>query len=63
MTCAHALAKRGNDLPHAKLDPELVRQIRANRNGWTAKRWAQHLGVHLRTVEAVRSYKNWRHVR
>ena len=59
---AHALAKRGTDLPQSKLNPELVRQIRRNPNGWTAKRWAEELGVHVRTVEAVRSYKNWSHV-
>ena len=53
---------RGTDLPQSKLNPELVRQIRRNPNGWTAKRWAEELGVHVRTVEAVQSYKNWRHV-
>ena len=29
--------KRGNDLPQARLTPELVREIRANRQGMTAK--------------------------
>jgi hypothetical protein len=59
---AHITARRGNDLPHAKLNPELVRQIRANRHGWTAKQWAQHLGLHQRTIDAVRDRRNWSHV-
>lgn len=56
---AHVYSKRGNDLPHARLTPSIVRQIRFNRNGWTARQWAEHLGVHLRTIEAVREYRNW----
>lgn len=59
---AHEFSVRGTKLPHAKLNEDLVRQIRSNRNGWTAKKWADHLGVHVRTIEAVRSYRNWRHV-
>lgn len=59
---AHYSAKRGNDLPHAKLNPEKVREIRRNRRGLTARQWAQELGLHVRTIEAVRAYKNWRHV-
>lgn len=54
---------RGNQLPHAKLSPERVRAIRANVNGWTAKRWAEMLRVHVRTIDAVRTFQNWKHVR
>ena len=59
---AREFALRGNRLPHAKLNPETVRAIRVNRHGWTAKKWAQHLGLHIRTVEGVRSFRTWKHV-
>ena len=55
-------ARRGNDLPHARLTPELVREIRANRHGLTAKQWAAKLGTHLRTIEKVRHYETCIHV-
>lgn len=55
-------ARRGNALPHARLTPELVREIRANRHGLTAKQWAAKLGTHLRTIEKVRHYETWIHV-
>lgn len=54
--------KRGNELPHAKLNPDLVRTIRANRHGWTAKQWAAHLGLHKRTIDKVRDRESWSHV-
>lgn len=57
----HAL--RGNALPHARLNASAVRDIRRNVPGWTAKQWAVELGVHLRTIEKVRHYETWRHVR
>ena len=60
---AHALAARGNQLPHAKLTPDIVRAIRANKDDWTARQWAAHLGVHRRTIDAVREYRNWGWVR
>ena len=53
---------RGNRLPHAKLNPDTVRAIRVNRHGWTAKKWAKHLGLHIRTVEGARSFRTWKHV-
>lgn len=59
---ARLVCKRGTDLPHARLDPDKVRAIRANKGGWTSKQWAQHLGVHLRTIESVRDYRTWVHV-
>jgi len=59
---AKACAKRGNQLPHARLDPEAVREIRSNVLGLTAKQLAQRYGVHHRTIEKVRHYETWSHV-
>jgi hypothetical protein len=56
-------ALRGNQLPHARLDANQVRAIRENRNGWTARQWGKALGVHHRTIEKVRHYETWVHVR
>lgn len=40
-------AKRGNDLPHAKVNPEIVRKIRIDsEQGITAKCQASEYGVH-----------------
>lgn len=55
-------APRGNALTHARLTPGLVKEIRANRNGMTAKQWASAIGCHLRTIEKVRHYETWIHV-
>lgn len=54
--------KRGNDLPHAKLDPPKVKAIRALHGTATAKQIAARFGVHYRTVEKVLSYETWIHV-
>ena len=54
-------ARRGTDLPHARLTPDLVREIRANRKGLTARQWAKSIGCHYRTVEKVRHYETWIH--
>lgn len=56
------LAVRGEQLPQAKLNESIVRQIRENRRGLTAKQWAKQLGVHQRTIDKVRDYRSWRHV-
>ena len=55
-------ARRGTDLPQSKLNPELVREIRTNRHGMTAKAQAAKYGVHYRTIEKVRHFESWRHV-
>ena len=52
-------ARRGNALPHARLTPALVKEIRANRQGLTARKWADRLHIHYRTVEKVRHYETW----
>ena len=58
---AYELARRGEQLSHARLNTSLVREIRSNR-AMTAKQWAEKLGVHVRTVTGVREYRTWRHV-
>lgn len=60
---AHEYAARGSDLPQSKLTDDIVRRIRENKDGLTANQWAEHLGVHRRTIDGVRSYRTWRHVR
>ena len=56
-------AARGSALPQSRLNPELVREIRATRGKRTAKSWAQELGTHQRTIDKVRDYGSWVHVR
>ena len=56
-------AKHGTGLPHAKLNPEKVKAIRANRKGQTAKQLAKSFGVHYRTIEKVQSFETWRQVK
>ena len=55
-------AKRGEALPHSKLDADTVMAIRVNKLGLTAKQWANKLGLHYRTIEKVRYFESWRHV-
>lgn len=59
---AQAYCRRGNDLPQARLNPELVRKIRRNPQGWTARRWAEELGMHVRSIEKVQRRESWAHV-
>ena len=59
---SYMVAKRGNDLPQAKLNPEIVREIRLNKKGETAAQWAASLGVHQRTIDKVRDRRSWAHV-
>ena len=53
---------RGTRNGLAKLDDDIVREVRKNRPVMTAKQWAQKLGVHLRTIEKVRARLTWTHV-
>ena len=62
ISTAILIARRGLDLPQSKLTPDLVREIRINRQGLTARRQAEKYGVHHRTIEKVRHYETWRHV-
>ena len=59
---AHEFAPRGERLPQSRLNAEIVRAIRTNRRGLTARQWAEQLGVHQRTIDKVRDYRSWRHV-
>ena len=61
---ADKYAKRGSDLPHTKLNAEIVRKIRIDaEQGKTAKLQASEYGVHIRTIEAIRSYRTWLNVK
>ncbi len=59
---AKSCAKRGNELPQAKLNESIVREIRKNAEGLTARQWAARLNLHVRTIEAVRQLRRWAHV-
>ena len=59
---ARANAVRGAALPHSKLNDELVREIRENRPGLTARQWGERLGLHYRPIEKVRHFETWSHV-
>jgi DNA-binding transcriptional regulator YiaG len=59
---AKATAAKGNRLPHAKLDAEKVKEIRANRKGLTMKQQAALYNVHPRTIQNVRYFESWVHV-
>lgn len=64
---------RGNELPQARLTPDIVREIRF-RHRWKNQKIAElnakygvraladELGVAVGTVEKVLSYQTWRHV-
>ena len=59
---AFLYAKRGNELPQAKVTPELVRKIRENRHGWPRRKWAESTGLHIRTIDKICTYETWAHV-
>ena len=60
---AREFAARGIELGQSKLNNAKVIWIRSNPEGLTAKQQAETLGVHYRTVEKVRHYETWAHVR
>lgn len=60
---ATELARRGEQITHAKLTERAVRAIRRNVNGWPARIQAQVYGVKKETIDSVRSYRTWRHVK
>lgn len=53
---------KGNQLPHARLTPEKVREIRQNREGLTDKDRARKLGVHENSITRARTGETWGHV-
>lgn len=55
---------RGNQLPHAKLTPEIVRECRQR---WMSSRityreLAKEYGVHLQTMTKAINRMTWKHV-
>lgn len=56
------MRQHGTQRHNARLNPEIVKWIRQNPKGMTAKAQAEKLGVHYRTVEKVRQFESWRHV-
>lgn len=59
---ARQSAKRGVELPHAKLTPETVAYVRSNPKGLPRWKLAEQLGVHIRTVEKAARYESWSHI-
>jgi len=54
--------ERGEARYNARLTTEKVIEIRENRYGWSAKRQAEHYGVHHNTIHRVRHFEAWSHV-
>ena len=52
-------ALRGNDLPQAKLNEEIVGEIRKNIKGLTMKQMAEKYGVHKNTIQSVIYRRTW----
>jgi hypothetical protein len=73
MSGSYLTARHGNMLPQAKLNAELVREIRT-RSQWkkdriaelnakySAQAMADDLGISRRAVERILAYETWRHV-
>ena len=45
-----------------KLTAEQVKQIRQNLQGLPAWKLAERFGVHVRTIDSIRSYRTWAHI-
>ncbi|RLA56153.1 MAG: hypothetical protein DRR04_14260 [Gammaproteobacteria bacterium] len=60
---AREFAARGCALKQSRLDANKVRYIRKNEGGMTARALASLFGVHYRTIEKVRHYETWVHVK
>jgi hypothetical protein len=59
---AHEFCKRGEDLPGAKINEDIVREIRANRHGLTDKKQAEKYGISESLVLKIRHRERWSHV-
>lgn len=55
-------AKRGTDLPQARLDASSVREIRREYGPKTARQLASQHGVSKRCIERVVAWETWIHV-
>lgn len=53
----------GTGMPNARLNDEVVRQIRAQATTKQDAEWAAELGIHVSTVRLARIGKSWRHVK
>ena len=60
---SYETALRGNDLPQSKLYPAAVRFIRKNELGLTRQQLADTFKVHINTIDKVRTYQTWAHVK
>jgi hypothetical protein len=59
---AREIARRGVELPQAKLCADKVRVIRTNPAGMTRQQRADRFGVHINTIDKVLTYRSWVHV-
>lgn len=57
------MAAANNPYRPCKLTGEQVRQIRQNRNGKPARVLAEMFGVHVRTIDKIRTQETWKSVR
>lgn len=62
--CARGRTPKGNKLPHTKLTPDDVRQIRAlyAAGGWSQTALAERYGVSRRAIQAALNGESWKHV-
>ena len=60
---AHEFCLRGSANGNAKINDDIVREIRANRHGLTDKQQAEKYGVHPQLVYKIRKRERWSHVR
>lgn len=63
LQCPRLYAKRGEQLPTAKLTNASVRQMRADYGPLTANQLAERYGVSKSLVEKIVSFQRWVHVR
>lgn len=58
----HEFTRRGEDLPQAKLNAEIVRKLRETTYLIPAREWADRLGVSKSAIERARQGETWGHV-
>lgn len=59
LSMASKFASKGESRPNARLNADLVREIRDTTYVVTAKEWARRLGVHERTITGAREMRTW----
>ena len=60
---AYEFASRGEARPNAKMNADRVRIIRENKYGFTARQFAKMYDCHYRTIEKVRQFETWIHIK